>query len=276
MPTSTGSQFHESLPPCPWGDQVAPARLSDAQRDELAAWTEQVLRSARDGKVSSVDMAKSAVILAHLWLADSLARRYRNRGADADDLLQEARRGLVEAVDRYDPDHGSFVTFAIPTITGLIKRHFRDHSWLVRPPRTTQRLCSEVRQSWSTTAQRIGAVPSLSQIAHDLHEPVDAVREAVQAGQGYSHTTLDIEKTSFRDDTENAWSHVEARVIIGRACRQLDPGDRDLLFKRFIEERSQSDIAAELGTNQMHVSRRLSRLLDRLRELIGSSEQSVA
>lgn len=255
-------------------------RLSPADREALSRWTEQAIRAAHGVWASRRSEIETDVILRHLWLADSLARRYRRRGEEDDDLTQVARRGLVEAVQRYQPDHGSFVSFAVPTITGVIKRHFRDHGWLIRPPRPTQHLAAEVRRTWPELAQRLGTDPSVADMATALGEPVSAIREARRASQGYTHATFDVTATDpasvTGDHATSDLAAIEARVIITRACRELPAADLELLVLRFDEDRTQSEIAAVLGTSQMQVSRRLAKLLLRLQSIIGPLEPAVA
>ena len=255
-------------------------RLSPADREALAQWTDQAIRAAHGAWASRRSEIETDVILRHLWLADSLARRYRRRGEEDDDLTQVARRGLVEAVQRYQPDHGSFVSFAVPTITGLIKRHFRDHGWLIRPPRPTQHLAAEVRRTWPELAQRLGTDPSLADMATALDEPLSAIQEARRASQGYTHATFDVTATDpasvTGDHATSDLAAIEAKVIIGRACRELSADDLELLVLRFGEDRTQSEIASLLGTSQMQISRRLAKLLIRLQEIIGPLEPAVA
>ena len=215
----------------------------------------------------------------HLWLAETLSRRFRFRGEDPEDLLQVARIGLIEACQRFDPDQGPFLAFAIPTITGVLKRHFRDHGWMVRPPRRTQELASSLWQQWPAVAQGVRAIPSERQLADTLGTPVGAVRQARFASQGYASTSLDAAllrgPAPFGPDLragEEETERCEARLVVERVWSRLTPAERDLLRMRFFEQRSQSDIAAEIGTSQMQVSRLLSRLLAKLRGLIGALE----
>lgn len=255
-------------------------RLTPADREALSEWTQQAIRAAHGVWASRRSEIETDVILRHLWLADSLARRYRRRGEEDGDLLQVARRGLVEAVQRYQPDHGSFVSFAVPTITGVIKRHFRDHGWLIRPPRPTQHLAAEVRRTWPELAQRLGSDPSLADMATALGEPVSAIQEARRASQGYTHATFDVTATDpaavTGDHATGDLAAIEARVIIGRACRELSADDLDLLVLRYVEDRTQSEIAVLIGTSQMQVSRRLAKLLHRLHGIIGPLEPGLA
>ena len=118
------------------------------------------------------------MVTSHLWLAEKLARQFLHRGEDEEDLVQVAYTGLVEACLRFDPHQGSFVGFAEPTITGVLKRHFRDHGWTVRPPRPTQELASVIWRRWPTLVQEMGTLPCAQDLAQELGAPVSAVQQA--------------------------------------------------------------------------------------------------
>ena len=210
--------------------------------------------------------------MSHLWLADSVARRFRDRGEDAEDLRQIARSGLVEACARFDPDQGSFAAFAFPTVTGLVKRHFRDHGWSIRPSRPTQELSAEMWRRWPEVAQAVGGEPTERQLADVLRVPVDDVRRARRATQAYSFSSLDA-LTQDRESDDPDSDRSEAHVLVAAVWKELSGAEQRLLRMRFFEERSQSDIAEDLGTNQMQVSRMLARLLKKLRALIGSLDE---
>jgi RNA polymerase sigma-B factor len=206
----------------------------------------------------------------HLWLADAIARRYRGRGEDADDLQQVARCGLLEAAARYDPQQGAFAPFASPTISGVIKRHFRDHGWTVRPPRRTQQLALRINRQWSEVAQQGRKLPNDRDLAASLGESVSDIREARSASQGYQSLSLDAESVpdAVTASTEPEFERSEAKLLIAQAWRSLDLAEQELLHMRFWEELSQSDIAQRIGTSQMQVSRLLTKSLTHLRQLL--------
>jgi RNA polymerase sigma-B factor len=243
-----------------------------AQRQELARLTDARLLEARDADPDRRTQLLEEVVTSHLWLAETLSRRFRFRGEDEDDLLQVARTGLVEASRRFDPDQGPFLAFAVPTITGVLKRHFRDHGWLVRPPRRTQELASGIWQQWPELVQQLGTIPTERQVAESLGETMTSVRQARYASQGYTPSSLDaamLHGTGIGVGEEET-QRCEARVLVARAWAQLSDAERELLRLRFYEQQSQSEIAAELGTSQMQVSRLLARLLAKLRGMIGA------
>jgi RNA polymerase sigma-B factor len=256
-------------------DSAHPLRAPEAdQRAELAARTLALFREAREAAPEHRQVLLDEVVTTHLWLADAVARRFRDRGEEADDLRQIARAGLVEACTRFDPDQGPFAAFAFPTVTGLVKRHFRDHGWSIRPPRPTQELSAEMWRSWPEIAQAVGAEPSERQLAASLGASVDDVRRARSASQAYSCSSLDA-LAQDRSDDDPEGERSEARVLVASVWSELTAAERALLRMRFYEERSQSDIAGELGTNQMQVSRLLARLMTKLRRLIGSLDEGA-
>lgn len=225
--------------------------------------------------VSPSQVDRTTMVVDHLPLADSLARRYAGRGEDLDDLVQVARVGLVHAVQRYDPERGEFAAFAVPTMTGELKRHFRDHGWLVRPTRRSQELQSSIENAWSDLGQRLGRDPGLDEVSAELGLPRTEVASALAARGGYRGVSLDspgggVTPLADRVGGEDpGYERAEVAAVLGPACRQLSDEDRALLYRRFVQQRSQSDIAAELGTNQMAISRRLAAILARLREAVG-------
>jgi RNA polymerase sigma-B factor len=246
-------------------------------REELAERTHELLTEAETAGPARRQQILDEVVTSHLWLAEKLARHYLHRGEDEEDLVQVAYAGLVEACLRFDPRQGSFVGFAEPTISGLLKRHFRDHGWTVRPPRPTQELASMIWRRWPTLVQEMGTVPCARDLANELGAPVKAVQQARMASEGYSALSIDAATSrgvcfgspEADEDTDRA----EARLIVDRAVAQLEESERQLIWLRFFEQRSQSDIANELGISQMQVSRLLSRLLIKLRSIIGTPEE---
>jgi RNA polymerase sigma-B factor len=252
---------------------VSPTQVS---REELAEHTQNRLIEAETASPAERRQIVDEVVTSHIWLAETLARRFSHRGEDEEDLLQVACTGLVEACRRFDPHQGSFVGFAVPTITGVLKRHFRDHGWVVRPPRPTQELASAIWRQWPTLVQQMGAVPGPRDLADELGEPVRAVQQARFASQGYSASSIDAAMSRgicfCSNETDEDIDRTEARLIIDEALAKLDDEERRLIQLRFFEQRSQSEIAEEIGTSQMQVSRLLSRLLLKMRTIIGVPE----
>ena len=247
-----------------------------ADREALGEQTRERLRIALSCDPDERDRIHEQVVNSHLWLADALARRFRRPSEEIEDLQQVARTGLVQAVRRYDPEHGPFTAFAVPTITGVLKRHFRDHGWLVRPPapypgavRADAAAVAGPDPAAADRAVRAGRWPT------SLGASLDAVREAMCANQGYRSDSLDAvgARGSADEGRPDDISQCENRLMLARVWRQLTIEERRLLVLRFYEERSQSDIAERIGTSQMQVSRLLARTLRRLRTLIGGTEE---
>jgi RNA polymerase sigma-B factor len=251
----------------------SPIASTQVSREELAERTHALLLEAQTVGPAKRQRILDEVITSHLWLAETLARRFLHRGEDEEDLLQVACTGLVEACRRFDPHQGSFIGFAVPTITGVLKRHFRDHGWVVRPPRPTQELASTIWRQWPTLVQQMGGLPGTRELAAELGQPVGAVQQARFASQGYSASSIDAAMSRgicfCSNETDEDIGRTEARLIIDEALAQLDENERRLIHLRFFEQRSQSEIAEEIGTSQMQVSRLLSRLMLKMRIIIG-------
>lgn len=249
-------------------DVASPVPVLDQPDPHRPGLDPQPHGSGPDGSnLDSSDLDRGNLVLQHLWLSDMIARRFRGRGEDDDDLQQVARCALLEAANRYEPDRGPFPPFAGATISGVLKRHFRDHGWVVRPPRQTQQLAVRITQQWSDIAQAHGRMPSDQELADSLDESLTDIREARRASQGYRTVPLDgpTSPAASAGVADPAFDHCEARLLVQQTWALLSPDERELLRMRFWEQRSQSDIAARIGTSQMQVSRLLSRLLVRLR-----------
>ena len=219
---------------------------------------------------------RDELILEHLGLARALARRYSGRGESVEDLEQVATVGLLKAVERFEPDRGlAFSTFAVPTILGEIKRHFRDRAWATRVPRGLQELALRLNESVQVLTQELKRSPSLDEIAADMEVDVERVLEAMEVNRSYSASSLDA--TSPDDDTSRRLERVLAEVDPGLAAvdhqlvvksllETLPDRDRRIVELRFFEGFTQLEIAEQIGISQMHVSRLLARSLESLRE----------
>jgi len=218
------------------------------------------------------------LVVGHLQLADAIAHRFAGRRQDADDLRQVAYLGLVKAAERFDPERSEdFASFAVPTIAGEIKRHFRDNSWFVRPPRSLQELRSTVAHEVPRLAQQLGREPSSDEIAERLGEPIARVDEAIGCVRAMHPMSLDApvstagENATFGDTLDSGdrmFEQAERLQTLRLACRQLPPRERLIIYRRFYEDRTQSEIASEIGVTQMQVSRLLASTLARLRGLL--------
>ena len=218
---------------------------------------------------------RERVIEAWLPLAKHLAARYHGRGEPADDLVQTAVVGLIKAVDRFDPVHGvEFVGFAIPTVLGEIKRHFRDRTWSVRVPRRTQELRMAITNANNALLATLGRSPTVADVAKHLDITEEAVLEGLEGARAYSATSLNAPiaggdgTVSLGDtlgETEHEYELTELRMTLGRAMLHLNEREQRILALRFYGNMTQSEIAAKVGLSQMHVSRLIARALERLR-----------
>jgi RNA polymerase sigma-B factor len=240
-------------------------RERDADRER----TQSLMSHLEDATPEDRRAIRDEVVTLHLWLAASAARRYGPR-SEYDDLVQVARGGLVEAFDRYDPAQTTYGYFAWVTMSGLLRRYLRDHGWSVRPPRSVQEAANVLRGAAPDLAQEIGRVPSSSDLADYLGWTTRQVEDARTAELGLHSTSLDsLVGDSWVPEHPPEWHLVETRVLLNRALQSLTDAERDLLRMRFVDEMTQSQIAAVVGVTQMQVSRLLSRLMAKLRELIG-------
>jgi RNA polymerase sigma-B factor len=220
---------------------------------------------------------RDALVHLHLPLVDHCARRFRNRGEPFDDLVQVGTIGLLKSIDRFDPDRGvEFSTYATPTIIGEIKRYFRDKGWAIRVPRRLQEMRMMIGTATSELAQTLGRSPTPREIAEAIGVSVEEVMEGLESSNAYSTLSLDAGNdseegggTSILDaigEDDAALEHVEIRESIKPLLEQLPPREKQILMLRFFRGMTQSQIAAEIGVSQMHVSRLLTRTLEQLRE----------
>ncbi|MFL0175561.1 SigB/SigF/SigG family RNA polymerase sigma factor [Mycobacterium sp. SMC-18] len=218
---------------------------------------------------------RDAIIERCLPLADHIARRFEGKGEARDDLLQVARIGLINAVKRFDVEMGSdFASFAVPTIMGELRRHFRDNSWSVKVPRRMKELHLQIGTASAEMSQRLGRAPTASELAAELGIDRDEVLDGLMAGSSYKTTSIDgaagsEERPSLAEtlgDVDPGLEKVEYREALRPLLAELPERERTVLVLRFFESMTQSQIAAKVGISQMHVSRLLAKTLAQLRE----------
>jgi RNA polymerase sigma-B factor len=219
---------------------------------------------------------RAELIEAHLGLAEYLARRFNNRGEPLDDLVQVASTGLIKAVDRFEPERGlEFSTYATHTVVGELKRHFRDKGWAIRVPRRMQELHLRLSSLVASLNQELGRSPTIPEIAQAAGVSEEEVLEAMEAGQAYRFTSLDAPAPgedsggslgSSIGHEDEGMVDVEHRVALSPLIAKLPVRQQKILHLRFFEGLTQSEIAAQLGISQMHVSRLLARSLAQLRQ----------
>lgn len=217
---------------------------------------------------------RDTLVEMHLPLVEYLARRFSGRGEPLDDLVQVGTIGLIKAVDRFDLERGvEFSTYATPTVVGEIKRHFRDKGWTVRVPRRLQELRATLSSATAELTQSLGRSPTVAELARRLGLDEEEVLEGLESANAYAALSLDasdneggpsVADTLGADD--DALEGVEYREALKPLLDTLPDRERRILLLRFFGNMTQSQIAAELGISQMHVSRLLSRTLSQLRE----------
>ncbi|AXI81544.1 SigB/SigF/SigG family RNA polymerase sigma factor [Peterkaempfera bronchialis] len=232
------------------------------------------LSALPEGSPERVEL-RNQLVRMHIPLVEHLARRFRNRGEPLDDLTQVATIGLIKSVDRFDHERGvEFSTYATPTIVGEIKRHFRDKGWAVRVPRRLQELRLSLTTATGELSQRHGRSPTVHELAEHLGISEEDVLEGLESANAYSTLSLDVPDTDDESpavaDTlgaeDDALEGVEYRESLKPLLAQLPPREQKILVLRFFRNMTQSQIAAEVGISQMHVSRLLARTLAQLRE----------
>ncbi|AXE89879.1 MULTISPECIES: RNA polymerase sigma factor SigF [unclassified Streptomyces] len=225
------------------------------------------------------DALRDEIVEAWLPMADRLAGRFRSRGESFEDLRQVAALGLVKAVDRYDPARGNaFESYAVPTITGEIKRHFRDHMWTLHVPRRVQDLRNRVRFASQDLSQTIsGRRPTVAEIAAHAKMSEEDVQVGLEALESFTALSLDAELPGSEDgyslsdalgSVDPALDTVVDREAVKSRLAALPERERAILYMRFFSDMTQSRIAEELGISQMHVSRLISRCCGRVREQV--------
>jgi RNA polymerase sigma-B factor len=236
----------------------------DEIRQLLCRWHEDGDRVARE------ELAERM-----LPLARSLARRYAGKGEPLDDLEQVASLGLLKAIDRFDVTRDvRFATFAVPTIAGELKRHFRDRGWMLRVPRDIQELSARVVRAREALTRELGRSPSVNEVATAVGAGVEQVLEAVRAADAYRMMSLDeplaegagaLDAIGGEDD---GYELAEQRVLLRRGLDGLGEREREIVRLRYYEGLTQREIARAVGVSQMHVSRLIRRSIDSMRDTI--------
>lgn len=244
-----------------WGPQER-EREHDLLRDLASLPDDDPRRSA----------VRDELVTMHLPLVQHLARRYQGRGESLEDLVQVGTVGLLQAVDRFDPDRGTELsTFATPTILGEIRRHFRDRTWAVRVPRGLQELQARVTAMADTLTRELQRPPTVRELADALDVSTDHVLEALEARHAYSTDSIDgdpDDASAWSDRlgwTDPAFDAIEEREALRPLLQALSARDQRIIALRFGQNMSQARIAEELGISQMQVSRLLARALAELR-----------
>ena len=236
--------------------------------------TRELLRAYHE---SGDAFARDRLIEEHLPLVRALARRYASRGEPLDDLVQVGSIGLIKAIDRFQLDRGvELTTYAVPTIVGELKRHFRDKGWAVHVPRRLKELNLRLNQLVEELGATLGRSPTVPELAVAAGAEEEDVVEALEIGQAYTAISLssgggfddDYDPIESLGSEEAGFAESENRLFLHPGVRVLDERERRILQLRFYDGLTQSQIAAEIGISQMHVSRLIRRALERVREEI--------
>lgn len=246
--------------------------------DEYDRWSDLLVEfSGLSPSDPRRERLRGELAAAFLPVARNVARRFSRRGEPTDDLEQVASVGLLHALDRFDPSHQrDFLSYAVPTIMGEVRRYFRDSAWSVRTPRSVKDRYLAVGSATSALSQRMGRAPTTVELAEHLGLSRDEVSEAIAAHGSYHPASLD---QALGDSDESALidvlgvddvelDRVEVRELVRGLVARLPERERTILVLRFVHEKTQSEIAAVLAISQMHVSRLLARMLVQLREQI--------
>jgi RNA polymerase sigma-B factor len=247
----------------------APPSDSDLKRE---AERQAFLRLRRTGD----PQVRDQVIEDHLWLARHAARRFAGRGELNDDLLQVASFALIKAVDRFDPAQGTrFATYAMPTMLGELRRHFRDKTWSMRVSRRLKDLHIDVRATREVLTNRLGRTPTVDELAEALDTTPEEILEAMEAGNSYKSASLDQPRSDGTADSgpvpgveDERLAGTDERIELERALASLPERERNVVFLYYFGELTQAEIAERVGVSQVHVSRILRSSLEELRSVL--------
>ena len=223
--------------------------------------------------------SRDELITMYLNLVKYLASRFRNRGEPIDDLIQVGTIGLIKAIDRFDTARDvEFTTYATPTIIGELKRYFRDKGWAIKVPRRLQELSFRVNQAVDQLTQRLQRSPTILEIAEYLGVTSEDVLEAMETSEAYNFVSLESDRNSDGNDSFSILEYVgkddalmaviDDRTTLAEALKFLTPQEQRVLYLRFFQGLTQTEIATQLGISQMQVSRLLRKTLRALREHI--------
>jgi len=268
--------------PVPSTTSTTPATTESAQRAARAAGTVDLLTRAAQCSKDTRRRLLAEVVELNMGVADAIASRYRRRGIPDDDLHQVAYLALTKAARRFDPDAGhDFLSYAVPTIRGELRRYFRDSGWMVRPPRKVQELQSRIFAVQSELSLTLGRSPSPREVAKHLDEPLGDIEEALAAEGCFTPTSLDrtvgadseVTVGQLLSDTDLTGEATEARVVLAPLVRRLSERDKLVLRLRFIDDYTQQEIAHEIGVTQTQVSRLLGRIFSELRDGLAEPDE---
>lgn len=244
-------------------------------------------RLFREYKATRDTQIRERLVLAHEKLVRYLAVKFANRGEPLEDLVQVGMIGLINAIDRFEPERGTkFSTYATPTIVGEIKRHFRDRAWNLKVPRWLQELNLQVMRANEQMAQQLGRSPTITEIAAHVGATEAETLDAMELGNAYETVSLDT-RLSFEgetapltlndligEDDASLWK-IEQYDDLKAAVECLDNREKLIIYLRFFHDLSQTEVAERLNISQMHVSRLQHKALKRLKELMTAADEQA-
>ncbi len=269
----------------PWrrsGGVTVPGASKKAGR--RLVWDKQRTRELfRHYREHNDEESRDELITMYLNLVKYLASRFRNRGEPIDDLIQVGTIGLIKAIDRFDTGREvEFTTYATPTIVGELKRYFRDKGWAIKVPRRLQELSFRVNQAVDQLTQRLQRSPSILEIAEYLGVTSEEVLEAMETSEAYNFVSLESDRNADGADSfsildyigkdDQLMAVVDDRTTLAEALKHLTPQEQHVLYLRFFQGLTQTEIATQMEISQMQVSRLLRKTLRVMRENLVSEE----
>lgn len=247
----------------------------------VSEWTdEDTERLFREYKDTRDPKIRDQLVEMHQNLVRFLAGKFANRGEPLEDLVQVGLIGLINAIDRFDPERGTkFSTYATPTVVGEIRRHFRDKAWSLKVPRRLQELNLAANKAAETLSQRLGHPASVQEIAQAIGSSEEETLEAIELGNAYDTVSLDsklpfegesapLTLAEFVGGIDGSLQNIDTYGDLKQAMECLEPRERAIIYYRFFRDMSQTEVARRLNISQMHVSRLQQKALRRLKELL--------
>lgn len=251
------------------------------RKNSTSDWTKEDAESlfAIYAKAKDPEIRDRLVVMHHN-LVRFLAGKFANRGEPIEDLVQVGTIGLINAIDRFDPERGTkFSTYATPTIVGEIRRHFRDKAWSLKVPRRLQELNLAANKAVDALSQKLGRVPTIQEIAIAVDASEEETLEAVELGNAYDTVSLDsklafegesapLSLAEFVGATDDSIDDLEKYGDLNQAMDCLDSREKSIIYLRYFKDMSQTEVAKRLNISQMHVSRLQQKALKRLKDLL--------
>ncbi|MCE5324701.1 SigB/SigF/SigG family RNA polymerase sigma factor [bacterium] len=264
-----------------WSSMLDNDNPTAKKKSSVAEWTEEEAESLFREYVRLRDRkTRDRLVIMHQNLVRFLAGKFANRGEPLEDLVQVGVIGLINAIDRFDPERGTkFSTYATPTIVGEIRRHFRDKAWSLKVPRRLQELNLAANKASEELSQRLGHPPSIQEIAVKVGASEEETLEAIELGNAYDTVSLDsklpyegesapLTLAEFVGDIDSSLQSIETYGDLKQAVDCLEPREKAIIYYRFFKDMSQTEVAKRLNISQMHVSRLQQKALKRLKELL--------